>query len=50
MMYYSSFGQTDLGQNELNTITTAVPFLLIAPDSRAGAMGDGRGRELRDLC
>lgn len=27
-----------LGQ--LNTITTAVPFLLIAPDSRAGAMGD----------
>ncbi len=27
-----------LGQ--LNTITTAVPFLLIAPDSRGGAMGD----------
>lgn len=27
-----------LGQ--LNTITTAVPFLLIGPDSRAGAMGD----------
>ncbi len=24
----------------LNTITTAVPFLLIAPDSRSGAMGD----------
>lgn len=24
----------------LNTITTAVPFLLISPDSRAGAMGD----------
>jgi hypothetical protein len=24
----------------LNTITTAVPFLLIAPDARAGAMGD----------
>ena len=24
----------------LNAITTAVPFLLIAPDSRAGAMGD----------
>lgn len=24
----------------LNTITTAVPFLLIAPDSRAAAMGD----------
>ncbi|MCB0793499.1 MAG: type IX secretion system outer membrane channel protein PorV [Flavobacteriales bacterium] len=25
---------------ELNTITTAVPFLLIGPDSRAGGMGD----------
>ena len=25
---------------ELNAITTAVPFLSIAPDSRAGAMGD----------
>lgn len=24
----------------LNTITTAVPFLMIAPDSRAGGMGD----------
>lgn len=28
-----------LGQN--NAITTAVPFLMIAPDARAGAMGDG---------
>src|ERR1051326_1834991 len=28
-----------IGQN-LNTITTAVPFLLISPDSKAGAMGD----------
>ena len=27
-------------QLNLNTITTAVPFLLITPDSRAGAMGD----------
>ena len=25
---------------ELNTITTAVPFLMIAPDSRSGALGD----------
>jgi len=25
---------------QLNTITTAVPFLTIAPDSRAGALGD----------
>ena len=30
---------TLLGQN-LNTITTAVPFQLIAPDSRAAGMGD----------
>lgn len=28
-----------LGQ-ELNAITTSVPFLMIAPDSRSGAMGD----------
>src|SRR5438445_12282589 len=26
--------------SRLNTITTAVPFLLISPDSRAGGMGD----------
>ena len=37
---FNAFAQNDLGQNELNTITTAVPFLLIAPDSKAGAMGD----------
>lgn len=29
-----------LGRGYLNTITTAVPFLLIAPDSRASSMGD----------
>ncbi len=28
------------GQGKLNTITTSVPFLMIAPDARAGAMGD----------
>ena len=27
-------------QVQLNTITTAVPFLMIAPDSRSGAFGD----------
>lgn len=26
--------------NKINTITTAVPFLLISPDSRAGGMGE----------
>ena len=34
----SSFRDSLLGQ--VNTITTAVPFLLIGPDSRAGGMGD----------
>lgn len=28
------------GQLPINTITTAVPFLMIAPDTRAGSMGD----------
>lgn len=28
------------GGDRLNTITTAVPFLIISPDSRAGGMGD----------
>ncbi len=29
-----------LGQRDVNTITTAVPFLMIAPDARGGALGD----------
>jgi len=40
---FYSFGQTNsnnLGQDAINTITTAVPFLLIAPDARGGGMGD----------
>lgn len=32
--------QSPAEQAQLNTITTAVPFLQIAPDSRCGAMGD----------
>jgi long-subunit fatty acid transport protein len=37
--------QTYLGEdvnweNQLNTITTSVPFLIIGPDSRSGGMGD----------
>ncbi len=31
-------GRSD--EDELNAITTAVPFLLISPDSRSGSMGD----------
>jgi len=30
----------DYTQGYLNTITTAVPFLMITPDSRSGSMGD----------
>lgn len=29
-----------LGQDEINAITTSVPFLLISPDARGGSMGD----------
>ena len=28
------------GDLQLNTITTALPFMAITPDSRAGGMGD----------
>lgn len=37
---YIPGGNYDYTGKELNTITTAVPFLLVAPDSRSGAMGD----------
>ena len=36
---YNQLSGQDLA-DRLNTITTAVPFLLITPDSRAGGMGD----------
>jgi len=40
----ASYSQDDekvyIDGRELNAITTAVPFLMIAPDSRSGAMGD----------
>ncbi len=45
LMMFSAFPQgneidySDL-TGGLNTITTAVPFLMISPDSKAGAMGD----------
>jgi len=37
LMVGNTFGQSEQQPNE---ITTAVPFLLIAPDARAGGMGD----------
>ena len=33
-------GSNIIGQDDVNTITTAVPLLMIAPDSRAAGMGD----------
>lgn len=38
-----SHAQWDVYKNgqELNVLTTAVPFLIIGPDARAGGMGDG---------
>ena len=33
-------GGSSLNGGELNTITTALPFMAITPDSRAGGMGD----------
>ncbi len=37
---FAQVGNTLGADARVNTITTAVPFLMIAPDSRAGAMGD----------
>ena len=45
-LYFAAFSQQnvsgvdEIGRDNLITITTAVPFLLISPDSRAGGMGD----------
>ena len=35
-----AFSQTTSFGENLNTITSAVPFLTISPDSRAGSMGE----------
>ena len=44
ILCFSSLAQNadydEIGGGNLNTITTAVPFLLISPDSKSGAMGD----------
>lgn len=52
MLTHLAWSQDDkpnyLGQT--NTITTAVPFLLIAPDARSGAMGDVGGASTPDAA
>ena len=35
-----AIAQPEVGQNQINSVSTAVPFLTIAPDSRSAAMGD----------
>ena len=37
---FAQISTQQLGGSQINTITKAVPFLLISPDSRSGAMGD----------
>lgn len=39
-LFNNAFAQSTDGRQTNNTITTAVPFLLITPDARSGAMGD----------
>ena len=40
LLMFNALAQVDYSEltGGLNTITTAVPFLLISPDSKAGAM------------
>lgn len=40
LVAFPSFAQTPNTLGQLNAITTAVPFVLIAPDARGGSMGD----------
>lgn len=39
-LFAGSSAYSQSSSSDLNAITTAVPFLLIAPDSRSGSMGD----------
>ena len=43
LLIFSSFAQYNVDKNgiPINTLNTAVPFLTIGPDARAGGMGDG---------
>lgn len=46
LVHHSARGQIttgDLTAASINTITTAVPLLMISPDARAGALGDAGG-------
>lgn len=38
--FAGTFAQTSNLLGQINTITTAVPFIMISPDARAGGMGD----------
>jgi hypothetical protein len=49
---FKVYSQTNITADgsEVNTITTAVPFLMIAPDSRGGGMGDAGVATSPDAC
>jgi hypothetical protein len=46
---FGQIGNNDLIGADLNAIQTAVPFLTIAPDSRAGALGDAGAATAPDI-
>jgi len=50
-LYLNSNAQSGLVQQAygINTITTAVPFMMIGPDARAGGMGDGGAASSPDV-
>jgi hypothetical protein len=53
LINFTAFSQSSQSQNaynktSINTITTAVPFLMISPDARAGGMGDAGAASTAD--
>ncbi len=46
---FAQISKSQLNGASINTITTAVPFLTISPDSRAGGMGDAGVSTLPDV-
>jgi hypothetical protein len=48
VLVFAIIGNTVLAQDSLNIVSTAVPFLRISPDARAGGMGDAAIATLPD--
>lgn len=49
LLFFTSWLPAEAQEEELNAIQTVVPFLMIAPDSRSGAMGDVGVATLPDI-